>query len=73
MNDNQVLGSVFEVAELYGLKIEEDQNGRKKIRSTAYALMDRLPEEVKVRDGKRLRIHLPKLREWIDSGGDRVA
>jgi hypothetical protein len=72
MTDKQILGSAFEAAELCGVTIGLNEKGKKK-RSTAYALVDRLPEEMKVKVGKSLKVNLPKLREWIDNGGHREA
>lgn len=71
MSEQKILGSAFEAAEMLGTQFKRDESGRLLNRSTCYDVVRRLPEDMKVYIGSSLRIHLPKLRQWIDEGGSR--
>lgn len=73
MDDQRVLIDVYDAARVCGTRLIEDEDGKIKNRTSAYACVDRLPSDLKVKVGGSLRVHLPKLLEWIDAGGNREA
>ena len=69
---SKILGTVFDAYEMLGGEVRKGDDGKVENRSTAYNAVKHLPDRVKVRIGSSLRVHLPKLREWVDEGGNRT-
>lgn len=73
MNKTKTLGTVLDAAEMLDVDLRKDENGKIVNRSTAYDVVRRLPDRLKIRLGTRsIRVNLPKLQAWID-GEDRAA
>jgi hypothetical protein len=72
MSKPKTLGTVIDAYEELDGEVKRDADGKVVNRSTAYDVVRRLPDHLKIRIGKSLRVHLPKLREWRD-GQDRAA
>ena len=73
MSDKQkTLGNVFDACEELDVNLKRDENGKVLNRGTAYDVVRRLPDHLKVKIGKSLKIHIPKLQAWRD-GEDRAA